>query len=372
MRGSLTLGKVFGIPIKLHASWFLVAALITWSLAGSYFPGRYPVWATTTYWAVGAATAVLFFASVLLHELGHSIVALREKVPVRSITLFIFGGVAQIGSEPPTAGAEFRIATAGPLTSLILAGLSSLLGLAFSGTAVLAAPFAYLARINLTLALFNLIPGFPLDGGRVLRSLLWGLGANLRTATRWASWVGRGVAFLFILLGLGQMFLLGSFMNGLWILFIGWYLKDAAESSYQQVVLKDSLTGVTVRDVMIQECVAVPGDMRLDRLVADHVLGTGQRCFFVTDNGDVVGLITLYNIRAVPKERWGQLTASRIMTPVNVPFLAHSDEDVLTLLRRMEEANVHQVPVTDGGNLLGLFTRGNLLRYMQLRSELGA
>ncbi|UCC62616.1 MAG: site-2 protease family protein [Anaerolineae bacterium] len=370
MRGSLTLGKIFGIPIKLHTSWFLVAALVTWSLAGGYFPREYPGWATTTYWIVGAATAVLFFAAVLLHELGHSIVALREKVPVRNITLFIFGGVAQIGSEPQTAGAEFRIAIAGPLTSLALAGLSSLLSLSVASSAVMAAPLAYLARINLGLALFNLIPGFPLDGGRVLRAVLWGLGGSLRTATKWATRVGRGVAFTFILMGIGQMFL-GGFVNGLWLAFIGWFIKDAAESNYRQVVIKDMLTGVTVSDVMTQQCMAVPGDLRLDRLVADHVLGTGQQCFFVIDNGEVKGLITLQNIRAVPRERGDQVTVSQIMTPVDASFQAGSDEEVLTLLQRMDEANVNQVPVTEGGSLLGLFTRGNLLQYMRLRSELG-
>ena len=183
-------------------------------------------------------TAILFFASVLIHELGHSVVALRKGVPVRSITLFIFGGVAQIGGEPPTARAEFRIAIAGPLTSLGLAGIFGLLKLAGAFNPVLAAPVTYLGRINLMLALFNLIPGFPLDGGRMLRAVLWGLGGSLRQATRWASAIGQGVAFLFILFGVWQMFL-GDFLNGLWIAFIGWFLNNAAESSYRQVVLRD-------------------------------------------------------------------------------------------------------------------------------------
>jgi Zn-dependent protease len=369
MRSSFTLGKVLGIPIKLHSSWFLVAALVTWSLAGGFFPQEYPGWARATCWLVGAVTAVLFFASVLLHELGHSVVALRESVPVRNITLFIFGGVAQIGSEPRTAGAEFRIAIAGPLTSLALAGLSGLLSLGL-GAAPLAASAAYLARINFMLAAFNLIPGFPLDGGRVLRSVLWGLGGSLRTATWWASRVGRGIAYLFILLGIVQIFL-GSFLNGLWIAFIGWFLNNAAESGYRQVVVKDMLTGVAVRDVMTQQCVAVPGDLSLDRMVTDHVLSAGQRCFFVTDNGHAVGLVTLHNIRAVPRDQRDQWTVRQVMTPMDAPFRVQSDEDVLTLLQKMDEADVDQVPVTDNDGLLGMFTRGNLQRYVQLRSELG-
>jgi Zn-dependent protease/CBS domain-containing protein len=370
MRGSFTLGKVFGIPIKVHSSWFLVAALITWSLAGSYFPLEYPGWETTTYWIVGAVTAVLFFASVLLHELSHSMVALREKVPVRDITLFIFGGVAQIGSEPKTPGAEFRMAVAGPLTSLVLAGLSGLLSLAVGGSVVLAAPFAYLARINLMLSLFNLIPGFPLDGGRVLRAVIWELDGSLRKATRWATWVGRGVAYLFIFVGVGQMFL-GSFLDGLWAIFIGWFLNNAAESSYQQVVLKDMLARVTVGDVMAQQCVAVPSDLRLNRLINDLVLDRGHRCFFVTDDGDVKGLITLDNIRAAPREFQGELTASQIMTPVDALVQTDSGEDVLTLLQRMDEANVSQVPVMDNGHPRGLFSRDSLLRHIRLRNELG-
>jgi Zn-dependent protease/predicted transcriptional regulator len=368
--GSLFLAKIFGIPINLHVSWFLIAALIIWSLASTYFPRAYPGWATTTYWIVGAVTAILSFASVLLHELGHSVVALREKVPVRNITLFIFGGVAQIGSEPQTAGAELRIAIAGPLTSLVLAGLSGLLSLGVAAVAPLAAPFTYLTRINLMLALFNLIPGFPLDGGRVLRAVLWGLGGSLRSATRWASMAGRGVAFVFMFLGAGQMFL-GSFFDGLWTIAIGWFLSNAAESSYRQVLVKDLLKGVTVGDVMSQQCATVPSDLRLDRLVTDHVLGTGQQCFFVTDNGNVVELITLPNIRAVPRERRDQLTVSQVMIPVDALLQTHSDEDVLTLLQKMDQAEVSQVPVVDNGHLLGLLTRGNLLQYLQLRSELG-
>jgi Zn-dependent protease len=348
----------------------LIAVLVTWSLAGSYFPQQYPGWAAATYWVVGAATAILFFGSVLLHELGHSVLALREKVPVHNITLFIFGGVAQISREPPTAGAEFRIAIAGPLTSLALAGLSSLLGSVAAGSAVLSAPLAYVGRINLMLALFNLIPGFPLDGGRVLRSILWGFGTSFRAATRWASRVGRGVAFLFILAGVGQMFL-GGFLNGLWIAFIGWFINNAAESSYQQVVLRDTLAGVQVRNVMAQQCLTVPADLQLNRLVEDHVLGAGHRCFFVADEGELGGLITLHNIRAVPRDQRDELVVSQIMTPADALFRARPDEDLLTLLQRMDEADVNQVPVMDNGHLLGVITREHLLRYMRLRSDLG-
>ncbi|MFQ5343398.1 MAG: site-2 protease family protein [Anaerolineae bacterium] len=370
MRASLTFGRVFGIPIGAHSSWFLVAALVTWSLASGYFPQEYPGWATATYWLVGIVTAVLFFASVLIHELGHSVVALREGVPVRSIVLFIFGGVAQIEREPPTAGAEFRIAIAGPLTSFALAGIFGLLGRVAAVSPVSAAPAVYLGRINLMLALFNLIPGFPLDGGRVLRAVLWQYAGSFRQATRRATSVGQGVAFLFILFGVGQMFF-GQFLNGLWIAFIGWFLNNASDATRQQATLQESLAGVTVRDVMTRECPTISGELRLDSLVNQHILGSARRCFFVAEEGGLRGLITLHNIKSVPQDRWDEVTAGQIMTPVNALLWARPDEDVLALLRRMDQADVNQVPVVESGRLAGMITRENLLRYIRLRSELG-
>ncbi len=370
MRGSLTVGQVYGIPIRVHSTWFLIFALIAWSLAGGYFPLEYPGWEPATYWVVGVITAVLFFVSVLIHELAHSVVAIREGITVRSITLFIFGGVAQIEREPPSAGAEFRIAIAGPLTSLVLAVVFILLGSGLAVNSTLAAPAMYLGRINLLLALFNLIPGFPLDGGRVLRAILWGLGDNFRQATRWASRVGGVVAFLFIAYGIALMFF-GNFFNGLWTAFIGWFLNNAAQSSYQQVVLRDLLSGVKVRDVMSQQCSAIPGDLRLDRLVHDHILGSGNRCLFVADEGALQGLVTLHNVKAVPRERWSEATASQIMTPVGELLSARPDEDVFTLLQRMDEADVNQAPVMGNGRMVGMITREHLLRYIRTLSELG-
>jgi Zn-dependent protease len=371
MRASLTLGRFFGIPIGVHSSWFLIATLITWSLAVGYFPREYPRWPVAAYWLVAVVTAILFFGSVLIHELGHSVVALREGVPVRGITLFVFGGVAQIGREPPTAGAEFRIAIAGPLTSLVLAGAFELLGLTATLSPVLAAPAVYLGRINFLLAAFNMIPGFPLDGGRVLRAILWNLGGSFRRATDWASTVGQGVAFLFILYGVGQIFF-GNFLNGLWVAFIGWFLNNAAESSRHQAALRDMLAGVTARDVMARECPAVSADLLLERLVHEHVLGTGRRCFFVSaPESGLQGLITLHNIKAVPREQWDEVTVGQIMTPADTLLRARPDEDILHLLQRMDEGDVNQVPVMDNGRLLGMITREHLLHYIRLRSELG-
>ena len=371
MKGSLSLGRILGIPIRLHASWFLIAALITWSLAAGYFPQTNPGWNAATYLIVGAATSLLFFASVLLHELGHSVLALRESVPVKSITLFIFGGVARIGREPPTAGAEFRIAIAGPLTSLGLAAVFGGLGAILSEYALVAAPLAYLGRINLLLAAFNMIPGFPLDGGRVLRAALWQFDGGYEKATRWAARTGQAVAFGFIGVGVLQFFL-GGLMNGLWLAFIGWYLNNAARASYQQVALQEMLTGLKARNVMIEQCAPVPGDLRLDRLVEDHVLKGDQSCFFVSDSDDAQGVVTLQDVKGVSPSQRELLTAGQVMTSANSAFAAEAEDDAWGLLQKMNEDGLRTVPILENGRLLGVVTLEHLWNQVRLRSELAA
>jgi Zn-dependent protease len=371
MKGSLSLGRILGIPIQLHVSWFLVAILITWSLAVGYFPQANPGWTPSTYWLVGFGASILFFASVLLHELGHSVLALREKVPVKSITLFIFGGVARIGREPETAGAEFRIAIAGPLTSLGLSALFWVLGTVLAGFDVVAAPLVYLARINLLLALFNMIPGFPLDGGRVLRAVIWAWHGSFRKATRWAAMSGQAIAFLFIGFGVLQ-FIAGGLANGLWLAFIGWYLHGAARSSYQQVLLRDQLSGIKASSLAIERCLPVPGDLRLDRLVDEHILRDGQRCFLVTDSDDPQGLITLQDVRSVSLRQRDELTTRQVMRPMQTMLMADAEEDAWSLLQRMGEEDVEQLPLAENGRLLGLLTRESLMKHLRLRAELAA
>jgi len=370
MSGSLSLGKVLGIPIRLHATWFLIAVLVIVSLAAGFFPQQYEGWSPATYWLVGAVTAVLFFVSVLLHELGHSIVALRENVPVKSITLFIFGGVAQIGAEPRTAGSEFRIAIAGPLVSFALAAIFTGLGAVLGGIDAISAPLAYLGRINLLLGAFNLIPGFPLDGGRVLRAALWKARGNFRSATQWASRLGQLVAVGFILYGVAQFFFGAGLIGGLWYVFIGWFLNNAAQSSYQQVVLRDLLSGVKAQNVMTRQCQMVPAGMPLDRLVEDNILGQGQRCFFVAEQDDLKGLITLHNVRRVALDKRSQVTTDQVMTPADSVHWVHPEDDVMAVLQRMDESDVNQVPVVEDGRLLGLITRESLLHDIRMRAEL--
>jgi CBS domain-containing protein len=284
--------------------------------------------------------------------------------------LFIFGGVAQIGREPETAGAEFRIALAGPLTSLALAALFGGLGVVFGSLEPVSAPLTYLGRINLFLALFNMIPGFPLDGGRVLRAVLWARGGSFRHATQWAARVGQVVAVGFILVGAAQILLGAGLFNGLWTAFIGWFLTNAATSSYQQVVLRYTLSGVRASSVMTQQCQTVPGDLPLDRLVEDNFLGQGQRCFFVGERDNLHGLVTVHNIRGVAPDRRGEVTTGQVMTPVDAVYQVHPNDDLMTVLQKMDESDVNQVPVVADGHLVGLITRDTLLHDLKVRAEL--
>lgn len=370
MDGSFTIGRIFGIPLKLHISWFIVLVLITVTLALGYFPDQFPDWSTTTYWVVGLITSILFFTSVLIHELGHSLVALRDGVPVQSITLFIFGGVAQIGREPDTAGSEFRIAIAGPITSLILAAVFLAFGFFSGARPEIAGSALYLGQINLILAVFNMLPGFPLDGGRVLRAILWKIGGNFRKATHWATGTGQAVAFLFIGFGVWLMFS-GNFINGLWMAFIGWFLSNASQHSYRQVVMRDMLGGVTARQLMVEQCPVVTSNIPLDELVDRHVLGDGHRCFFIADNDHMQGLLTLSKIKTVDRTKWKNVTTEDVMVPLDQVLSISPDEDAWSLLRIMDENDVNQVPVMENDQLVGMITRDRLLHYIRTRSELG-
>lgn len=370
MESGLKLGRLWGIPIRLHLSWFLIFALVTWSLAVGYFPAEYPTLSPLLYWVLGAVTSLLFFVSVLAHELGHAVVARRNDVPVRGITLFIFGGVAQIGREPPTAGAEFRIAIAGPLVSLALAALFQVAWWFDREISFLAAPSAWLARINLILAVFNLLPGFPLDGGRILRAVIWQVTGNARRATQAATLLGQVVAFG--LMGWGVFLILsGAFFNGLWLIFIGWFLQNAAASSYAQANVQEALRGMAVGEVMTRDCPLVSGGLSLQQLVDDHILTGQQRCFFIADHGLPRGLLSLTDVARVPRAQWSRVTAEQVMKPWADVVHVAPETDLLAALLRMDDARVAQVPVVKNGELVGLLSREHVLHYIRLRSELG-
>src|SRR5947209_5913214 len=316
MLGSFRIGKIAGIEIDINVSWFVILVLLTVSLATGWFPLLYPGWSTATYWVVSFISALVLFVSVLLHELAHSLVARRRGLPVKNVTLFIFGGVSNIEQEPKSPGIEFQMAVVGPLTSLVIGIVCFLLQLPLRGSnSPLEGILFYLAVTNILLGVFNLIPGFPLDGGRVLRSIVWRLTGNLRQATRIASLTGQIIAYLFILLGI-WIFFVGDILDGIWFGFIGWFLLSAAQSANAQGMLTSVLRGVTVGEVMNPKPATVPANISLQQLVDAYFLPGGLRYALVMQADQLVGLMTLSDIRHIPPEQWGQLPVSQAITPV--------------------------------------------------------
>jgi Zn-dependent protease len=368
-KSTISLGRILGIPIGLDYSWFLIFALLTWSLATSYYPSEFKDWSVTQYWVTSAVTVILLFVSVLLHELGHSVIALRYKIPVKSITLFVFGGVAQINSEPPSAVAEFWIAIAGPITSFGLALLFSLLQPLVQAFAPVLAIAKYLAYINGTLGLFNLIPGFPLDGGRVFRAILWGTMHNLRRATLIAANVGRFIAYGFIGLGVWQMFT-GNFGNGLWIGFIGWFLESAASSQIHQQTIHDLLDGHHVADAMRSDYTTASPNDTLDQLVTEHILGSGHRSLVIKQNNKMVGLLTLHNVKTVPSSSWPNTNASQVMIPVDEVKRISPDAELVDALGEMDRDGVNQLPAMLGNEIQGMLSRDDVISFLRTLSEL--
>ncbi len=367
----LSIGKAFGIPLRLHYSWFIIFVLIVWSLTDGYFSVTYPHWSLVTSIAAGVVTSLLFFGSVLVHELMHSLVAQAAGIPINSITLFIFGGVSQMAEEPKQPQVELRMALAGPLASLVLGGMFLAIWYWLVGIPeFIKAMCFWLGWINIFLAGFNLIPGFPLDGGRVLRSLLWWRSRDLRKSTRIASNVGRGIGYLLILIGIAMIFF-GAWINGLWLAFIGWFLENAAASSYRQLALQDILKGHKASELMTQDCPVVQPELNIQQLVNEQILTSGRRCFPVVQHNRVLGLITIHDIKAVPREQWAAKTVAEAMTPIANLKSVGPDEDLATIMRILTEQNINQLPVVKDGNIVGMIARDNLLSFIGIRSELG-
>jgi Zn-dependent protease len=371
MPGEFRIATVAGIPVYLHPSWFAVAALMTWSLAVGYVPAEAPSSTPATAWVLGAILTLFVFASILAHELGHAWVARRTGLTIQRITLFVFGGVARAAGEPASPGAELAVAVAGPATSLAVAlGCEGLRWLV-SGLTTLELAARWLARANLLLALFNLLPGVPLDGGRALRALAWRWTGSRERATRAAAFGGQLLAAG--LIGLGLLVLLrGALLPGLWLVLIGWFLQGAAARTAAETDTRQWLRGVTVAQAMTRDYARVPGDRTLERLVQEEVVGAGHRCFCVTDDGRLQGLLTLREVRAVDPARWSQTRAAEVMTPRERLLVARPDEEVLAALARMDAAGITQLPVVADDRLLGLIDREHIAHYLRVRLELGA
>ena len=369
---SVRLTTIRGIEVGIHYSWFIIFFLITFSLT-TRFASEHPHWTPVEHYAVGIATSLLFFASILIHELAHSFVALAKGIPVRAITLFVFGGVAQIGREPDRPLTEFQIAIAGPIASFLLSvsfGLVSVL--AGGASEYLAALAGWLASINLMLAVFNLVPGFPLDGGRIFRAAIWHYTGSFSKATRIAAGSGQAVGYALILGGIWTGLITGNWFSGLWLAFIGWFLLNAAQESVLQMSMRSTLSGLVAEDIMARDCPIVSGQLSLADLVHEYILRTGRRCFLVSQNGRLEGLVTLHQVKAVPKERWGDSVVAQAMTPLDRLRAVAPKTPILEVLGVMERGDVNQVPVTQDGRLLGMITRDHLLRVLYANLELGA
>ena len=370
----LRIGRILGIPIYIHASWIIIFALITATITGQ-FKFEHPDWSANQLWTLGVLTSLLFFGSVLFHELSHSVVAMLYKIRVASITLFVFGGVSRIGKDAPTPVQEFNIAFAGPLSSGVLALVFFELARLAPHNPMVVTLSDWLWRTNLALAVFNLLPGFPLDGGRVFRALVWAITKNFARATRIAGATGKFVAYVMIVFGLWMAFVKGEKLGGIWFAFIGWFLLNAAQESVSQQAVRETLSGLHAMDVMSHEVPTVARDLSLEDY-AREVARTGRRCHLVVSDDRLVGMMNIHSLNAVPREEWVHTSVQAAMIPREKILWAKPEEPLLGLLERLLTADVNQMPVVtstenDGAHIVGMVTRDSILRVMQARSEVG-
>jgi Zn-dependent protease/predicted transcriptional regulator len=373
---SLRIGRILGIPIYIHASWVIIFVLITMSL-GAQFTQQHPQWTSVQHWSVGVLTSLLFFGSILFHELSHSVVARIYKIRVDSITLFVFGGVARIANDPTKAIQEFNIAIAGPISSLFLGGVFYALTLFFPYGTMTGALAVWLAGINATLAVFNLLPGFPLDGGRIFRAIVWGITKDFTRATKAAGASGKLVAYGMIIFGAGYA-ISTRHWEALWYAFIGWFLLNAAQDSVAQVAIRETLSGLHAADVMSQEVPIVPREISLEDY-SQEVVRTGRRCHLVVTNERLVGMMNIHALNSVPRDEWAHMSVQAVMIPRDKILWAKPEEPLLGLLERLLAADINQMPVVsgaendenNGAHIIGMITRDSILRVMRTRAEVG-
>jgi Zn-dependent protease len=368
----IPLFKLAGFQIGLDWSWFILAVLITWTLASGVFPYYFPGLAPAAYLSMGVIAALGLFGSIVLHELGHALVARRFGLPIRRITLFIFGGVAEMEAEPERPAVEFWVAIAGPIVSFLVAlGCWLLLqgaGGAGAGLPVLGV-LGYLATINIILAVFNLVPAFPLDGGRILRAILWYWKGSLRWATRVSSTIGGAFGILLIVLGVYRV-LIGDFIGGMWWFLIGLFVRFAAQMSYQQVLMREALRGVPVRRIMTANPTTVPSGITIAQLIDDYVYRHHRSMFPVADNGRLVGCVSMHDIKRLPRERWSSTTVTEIMQPCTEATAISPEMDAMEALRLMSRSGNSRMLVTEGERLVGIVTLRDLMNFLNVKLNL--
>jgi Zn-dependent protease/CBS domain-containing protein len=390
--GGVRLGRIAGIEVLMDWSLLLIFVLILVSLAGGVFPAWHPDWSPGLIWLTALGAAILFFVSVLLHELAHAVVGRRGGVTIRRITLFMLGGMAHMENEAPSWRAELIMALAGPFTSFALGILFAALAgaiagpielnpqdptAAFSALGPMPSLLAWLAQINIILAIFNLVPGFPLDGGRVLRAIMWGITGDFLAATRRASRAGQVIAWM--LMAIGFLMVLGlrvpffgtGPVSGLWLIFIGWFLNNAAVMSYRQLIVRDSLEGVPVSRLMQTRFTRVDPDMPVATLLDEHVMASGQRAFPVEQDGRLIGMVCLRDLNKRGRDAWGVTTVREIMTPVDRLTTVSPRDEAFDVLALLGQRDLNQLPVVDNGRLVGMIRREDILKWLSLHTTPG-
>jgi len=390
--GGVRLGRIAGIEVLMDWSLLFIFVLILVSLAGGVFPAWHPDWSPGLIWLTALGAAILFFVSVLLHELAHAVVGRRGGVTIRRITLFMFGGMAQMENEAPSWRAELMMALAGPFTSfalgILFAALASAIAgpieinpedpaAAFSALGPVPSLLAWLAQVNIVLAIFNLVPGFPLDGGRVLRAIMWGITGDFLAATRRASRAGQVIAWM--LMAIGFLMVLGlqvpffgtGPVSGLWLIFIGWFLNNAAVMSYRQLIVRDSLEGVPVSRLMQTRFTRVDPDMPVATLLDEHVMASGQRAFPVEQDGRLVGMVCLRDLNKRGRDAWGATTVREIMTPADRLTTVSPRDEAFDVLALLGQRDLNQLPVVDNGRLVGMIRREDILKWLSLHTTPG-
>ena len=365
--------SILGFSVKLDLSWVFLAILVTWSLSHGFFPYYFEGLETATYWWMGVVGALGLFFSIIFHELSHAVVARQYGLRISGITLFIFGGVAEMEEEPESPKAEFLMAIAGPIASVVLAAVfygAAALGRVADLPVAMVGVAAYLGFINTLLAVFNLIPGFPLDGGRVLRAALWHFKGDLRQATRIAANIGS--AFGMVLIALGVLNVIGgNFVGGMWWFLIGMFLRGAATSSYYQMMMRRTLEGEPVRRFMTQGPVTVPPDLSIAGFVEDHVYESYHDMYPVTEDGRLVGCIAVNQVKEVPREAWGRVTVGEIARAKSADNTVEAASDAVQALSLMRRTGNSRLMVTENGRLVGVIALKDILKMLAMKIDLG-
>jgi Zn-dependent protease len=371
VKRSFKLITVLGIPVEINISWFIIFGLVTYTLAAGYFPAAAPNLSPAAYLLMGLIAAFFLFVCLLLHELSHAFIAQANNLPISGITLFIFGGVAHMEKEPASPGVEFKMAAAGPIMSLLLGAVFFIISLTLyrlGASSIFYSISDYLVFLNLAVAVFNLLPGFPLDGGRLLRAAIWHFSGDVRRATLIASSIGKGLAGLMIFLGL-LLLLIGNLLSGLWFIFLGFFLMEAADTSYRQLRMNKILSNIMVRDIMSRNVVTVPGSITLEKLISDYFFKFRYASFPVVEDDTILGIITFHDVKEIEKNDWSSLTAKEALIPISENLLTDVGENLLTAMSKILNNGVGRLLVTERSKLIGIISQKDIIRIFQFKEE---